>query len=335
VAYAVEKQSKVVAALAQLGNIQERGDMRQAIAKKAVAVDKKWFQLGVLNVGITSYLLGAFPALYYLYYTPKVLSLILLRLVKFYAKKQHFLLWDYCYWANFLCIFFCWVRPDSPEMFRIVFMCANGPLAWSVLAFNHALIFHSYAHITSVVVHVSPLVLTYGLRWYAAPMSSAMGAEHFRICEGGPEDCLATTPQALIWQALTRFYLWWSVLYYLWIFVVLGSYIERKSYQAEEPRQPRTGGELPVYLLIHLAFSIATMGVASVLWYSQLAHFGFLLAICASTVRNAAEFYFEVFETQYAAAPDANPQHVALSKKLKGASAAFAQIQENTRRAAQ
>eukprot|EP00971_Amphidinium_carterae_P293314 5823740-Amphidinium_carterae.2 len=36
----------------------------------------------------------------------------------------------------------------------------------SVLAFNHAMIFHSYAHVTSVVIHFSPLLLTYGLRWY-------------------------------------------------------------------------------------------------------------------------------------------------------------------------
>ena len=35
-------------------------------------------------------------------------------------------------------------------------MCANGPLAWSVLAFNHAMIFHSYvAWLNEVINHVS------------------------------------------------------------------------------------------------------------------------------------------------------------------------------------
>lgn len=144
-------------------------------------------------------------------------------------------------------------------------MCANGPLAWSVLAFNHAMIFHSYvswcicsvcstpiplgendfcfiasfdtfasvakAHMTSVVVHVSPLLLSYGLRWYAAPMSDSMGAPHFRICDGDAESCLDVSFQTLLFGTMTQFYLWWLILYYVWIFVALGSYIERHAYQ--------------------------------------------------------------------------------------------------------
>lgn len=143
-------------------------------------------------------------------------------------------------------------------------MCANGPLAWSVLAFNHAMIFHSYvawlndvmnrvsrtslmflafvltlpiatsckAHMTSVVVHVSPLLLSYGLRWYAAPVSeTSMGATHFLVCDGDAESCLDVSFQTLLFGAMARFYLWWLILYYIWIFVALGSYIERNSYQ--------------------------------------------------------------------------------------------------------
>ena len=48
--------------------------------------------IGVTNMGLSAYILGAFPNLYYLFFTPKVLSLIIVRLVKFYRKKQHFLL---------------------------------------------------------------------------------------------------------------------------------------------------------------------------------------------------------------------------------------------------
>eukprot|EP00438_Fugacium_kawagutii_P015059 Skav217582 [mRNA] locus=scaffold129:289187:295677:- [translate_table: standard] len=298
---AVSRQSKVVAAFAQLGDMQERSDRQQALASKAVEVDKQWFIIGVTNIVISAYILGAFPNLYYLFFTPKVLSLIIVRLVKFYRKKQHFLLWDFCYWANFLCIFYCWVMPKSPAVFRTVFMCANGPLAWSVLAFNHAMIFHSYAHMTSVVVHVSPLLLSYGLRWYAAPMSDSMGAPHFRICDGDADSCLDVSFQTLLFGTMTQFYLWWLILYYVWIFVALGSYIERHAYQTlwdrilvMKPIGPLLNKLLKkwpklvvqlVYLLLHLAFSTATMCVAVVLWNSQLAHFGFLCAIGLSTVK--------------------------------------------------
>lgn len=85
---------------------------------------------------------------------------------------------------------------------------------------------------TSVVVHVSPLLLSYGLRWYAAPMSeSSMGAKHFLVCDGDAESCLNVSFQDLLCGTLVRFYLWWLVLYYIWIFVALGSYIERHAYQ--------------------------------------------------------------------------------------------------------
>ena len=58
-------------------------------------------------------------------------------------------------------------------------MCANGPLAWSVLAFNHAMIFHSYPHVTSAVVHLSPMILSYGLRWHVGPDDA-----RFTVCAG-------------------------------------------------------------------------------------------------------------------------------------------------------
>ena len=44
---------------------------------------------------------------------------------------------DFCYWANFLCLYYLWVNPHSAEVFKVVFMVANGPLAWAVLAFNN------------------------------------------------------------------------------------------------------------------------------------------------------------------------------------------------------
>ena len=95
--------------------------------------------------------------------------------------------------------------PKSPRVFRVVFMCANGPLAWSVLAFNHAMVFHSYAHMTSVVVHVSPLLLSYGLRWSAAPVSEdSTGSHHFRVCES-QETCNDISVTELICKALAYF----------------------------------------------------------------------------------------------------------------------------------
>lgn len=300
VLWAVFRESKLVAAVAQLGGLQERDQQRRNLISGVIQVDKNWFILGVTNFGASPYILGAWPSKYYLLYTPKVISLIILRLVTFRKKKQHFLLWDFCYWANYLCIFYVWVKPNSLPLFITVFFCANGPLAWSVPAFNHAMIFHSYAHVTSVVIHTSPILLTYGLRWYSDVCDSA---------------CLEIPFYEMVGGTLVRFYLWWLIVYYLWIFVALGSYIEKNGYQTLWDRIlvmkpigpllkklltkfPKLVVQL-VYLLIHLGFSTMTMLVAVVLWRSQFAHFFFMTAILLATVRNGAQFYFEVFESYY------------------------------------
>lgn len=338
VLFAAFKQSKFVAALAQLSSAQERSQHREALASKAIQVDQRWFMMGVSNVMASSYILGAWPTGYFLFYTPKVVSLIALRLATFYQKKQHFLLWDFCYWANFLCLYYCWVQPGNPWLFRIVFICANGPLAWSVLAFSHAMIFHSSAHVTSVVVHTSPVMLTYGLRWYASPVVADPLIRQFMVCDGGSAAGCSSVPfLTLVFDALSGFYLWWLVIYYLFIFIALGRYIEERGYQTlwdrilvMKPVGPvlkRMLQKFPkvlvqlVYLLIHLLFSTATMCVAALLWYNQIAHFCFVGAIVFSTVKNASVFYFEIFEQHYQSIVAGDSQ--SMSKKISVASPAF------------
>ncbi len=86
-------------------------------------------------------------------------------------------------------------------------MCSNGPLAWSVLTFNQALVFHKWQQVVSVFIHVSPMLLTFGLRW--TPDAS------FTICDNYPTGCDAVGYTTLVWGALSKFYLWWVAIYYV------------------------------------------------------------------------------------------------------------------------
>jgi len=80
---------------------------------------------------------------------------------------------------------------------------------------------------TSVIVHVSPLALVFGLRWH--PDS------RFAVCPGQlpalSDTCDNISYFTLVYDAMIRFYLPWSICYFLWIFCYLGSYIESKQYQ--------------------------------------------------------------------------------------------------------
>jgi hypothetical protein len=133
-----------VASFAQLGDIQRREEVHKEIVaarsqhvphspsekSDAPLAERLAFTVGVLNACLTCYLLGAFPTRYYLWYSPKAILLITLRWLDFRAKKQHYLLYDFCYWANGALLLYLWVLPTSSTLFQIVFLCANGPLAW-------------------------------------------------------------------------------------------------------------------------------------------------------------------------------------------------------------
>eukprot|EP00392_Amoebophrya_sp_AT5.2_P011491 g11570.t1 len=333
---AVRNQRKTVAAIAQMSSVQERNEValrmaehsggkappepsslssresRESLASEdrgllaeATALDRLWYVLGVANVALTPYLLGAVPTWYYVYYTPKVVSLILLRWLMFVKKKQHYLLYDFCYWVNALCLLYCWLYPQNQTLFRVMFINSAGPLAMATLCFNHSLIFHSYAHMTSVVVHVSPMVLVYGLRWHADP--------HFAVCDDFPK-CDSVGHWELVRDAMKYFYLPWSGMYFFWIFVALGTYIEQKNYQTLWDRilSMRMGGPLKsmlsrwpkllvqaLYLLCHLLLCGVAMAFASVLFHYRLAHFCSLVATCGATAYNGGKFYLDALEPLY------------------------------------
>ena len=197
IAWAVLAQSKYVAALAQLGSLFEREESHglatnqrasaaekqkdKALHKARLAVksaDKAFYVLGVLNVAITAYIAGAAPRHYYLWHTPKALVLVAVRWYTFLQQGKHWLLADFCYWANLIGLLYLWRYRESALLFQVFFMVSNGPVAWSVLAFSQSLIFHSHAHMTSVFLHLSPLVVTWTLRWNATPGFTARLPRH-------------------------------------------------------------------------------------------------------------------------------------------------------------
>ena len=320
--FAVGRGSKDVSACAQLGSVQGRDDTHSErhllestlTAKGLKHWDKVFFTLGVVNVALTTYILGLAPTRFYIWHTPKSLVLVLLRYLKFRKLKKHYLLYDFCYWANLLTLAFVWLLPRSSTAFAIVFLCANGPLAWSILAFDQSTIFHSQQHMTSVFIHVSPMLLTFGLRWASA---DALAGTGFAPCAA--DGCDAESALGLLWVATSRFYVWWVLFYYWWVFVVCDKRVRERGYQTLYDRVSQkgplskiigAGGVLSgaslvvkrsLYMAFHLLFGTATMALAVLLWFSAAAHLCFVLAICSSSVWNAANFYFEQFAGEYEA----------------------------------
>ena len=68
-------------------------------------------------------------------------------------------------YANILFIIYLYAFPSSPLLFQVVFAVNNGPLLWAVFTFRNSLVFHSLDKITSCLIHITPCIVTWCLRW--------------------------------------------------------------------------------------------------------------------------------------------------------------------------
>mmetsp|Transcript_19791 Transcript_19791/g.30978 ORF Transcript_19791/g.30978 Transcript_19791/m.30978 type:complete len:394 (-) Transcript_19791:65-1246(-) len=254
------------------------------------------YTISVLNVALTIYLVGSNPLKFYLWQGPQSIILLTIRWYTFREQKQHYLLYDFCYWANFLCIIYPWLLSKSQKAFQILFTLANGPIAWAVLVFSQSLVFHSPPHMTSIFIHISPMLLSYCIRWYGSETN-----QQFAVCDNFPT-CDDVTAGQLMIDANMKFYVWWCILYYIWVFVILHERIKSRGYQTLFDRvAKRWPGILKiskldcirkfVYVLIHFVLSNLSMVIATYCWSHFWAHVGFILLITGIASWNAAGHY--------------------------------------------
>jgi hypothetical protein len=128
--WAVFTGNKTVGAYAQFGNLQERAHAQeilrqsasidtQSISTRSRQTEKMVFTFSVLNVGLTCYLLGTSPGKFYFWHSIKAVTLITARWFDFKQKGDHYLLYDFCYWANLLTLIYIWIVPDRPILFQL------------------------------------------------------------------------------------------------------------------------------------------------------------------------------------------------------------------------
>ncbi|KAH3761595.1 AMP-binding protein [Pelomyxa schiedti] len=264
--------------------------------------DKLFFSIGVVNVALSTFIVGVAPSKYYIFFTLKCCLLLGVRYISYRRDGRQYLFWDFCYWSNFLFLLYVWFW-DSRTVFRILFVVANGPLAWSVVAFSNRTVFHNREQMTSLFIHVSPMLLSYCLRWNPSA---------FDVCEGGAlNDCWAN-PLWLFLGALLKCYVIWLVLYYVWVFIILGPRAREKKYKTMFDWYTSEGtGQLInrfhpnhlvnklLYCMMHCVCSTIALFLGSLLWNSHIAHFSFIVIINLIGIWQGAEHYFQSFAQSY------------------------------------
>jgi len=163
--------------------------------------DKVMFVFSVMNVLMLSFFTAGFSWLLPYYYTAVVLPLLFARYWTYGRNKYTYFLLDFCYWGNFALLLYLWLPTFeySDYFFACVYTFATGPMAWAVIIFRNAMVFHSLDKTISNFIHLGPLITVFALRWHS-PIAENMSVNNTADIAGVPRDVFANN-----WTGFGRF----------------------------------------------------------------------------------------------------------------------------------
>lgn len=271
--------------------------------------DKIAFFLGVANVGLIGYLMGKCPQEYYHYWTFKSIVLFTLRWYKYKKIGYQYLMFELCYFGNMLGIAHVYLFPGYIGMRRLAFSVCAGPLMWSILAMNNSLVFHDVDKVTTLMMHASPALTAWSLRWYPDErwLSSILD-----ISEYAKPDVF----QLVVIPIL--FYLAWVVMYYFLTFVLLKERIQKRGgvtmFELMVPKDTKKARKSPIaqfvlsvpeawqpvlYLCCHGFAALISFLPTYLFWQYFWLHTAALLFCLALSIWNGGNYYFKVFAKRY------------------------------------
>ncbi|CDW79016.1 UNKNOWN [Stylonychia lemnae] len=278
-------------------------------------MDKIFFIVGVLLLIATTYMLGRYPNKhYYTFHIYTVTTLVVIRLFNYRIKRWHYYLFDFCYFANTLIIYYLVIDPKNDILFRIFFVYANGPFGLAIPAFKNSMIFHKLDNLTSIAIHLIPLVTSYNLRWTTLFYERSLpeGERYFLNID---EDNEKFTLNFLFKMFFIPFavYILWAFLYYMKVFIISSKKIKERNYETMyiyyynqawakkilDKAGPQFGPI--VFMSFHVGFFILSSGFAIIAFNSFWVHTILTLIWTIMSIWNGANFYMEYFSRKYEA----------------------------------
>ena len=122
------------------------------------AREKLSFISSVLNIFISGYLIGAWPAGFYYWYTAQVAYFMPIRYFTYHRKGYQYFLFDLCYFVNMLTMLSIWALPRSKRLFISTYCLAYGNNAVAIAMWRNSMVFHSLDKVTSLFIHIMPPV---------------------------------------------------------------------------------------------------------------------------------------------------------------------------------
>lgn len=273
--------------------------------RSAVRRDEIAFFLGVVNVALIGFWMGHSPETYYHYWTFKSIVLFSWRWYRYRQKGFQYLMLELCYFGNFLGMLHVYVWPQNLIMRKLTFSVFSGPLMWSIMAMRNSLVFHDVDKITTLMMHASPALAGWSLRWFPD--------DHYRM-----NDSFAVASLTELVGLPILFYCCWVVLYYFVCFVFLNDRIRKQGgvtmFDIMVPKDKnkvqksiilrfitsfREVWQPVVYLALHGTMASISFVPTYLFWNHFVLHTCALLFCLSLSVWNGGTFYFKVFAKRY------------------------------------
>ena len=271
--------------------------------------DKITFVVSLISLVAVGMLLGHSPQEYYKINAALITVTTCIRTIRYRLKRWHWYILDFCYLVNLLLIIWCFYEPLRSlklPIFRVLYAFSHGPLAIAIILFRNSFVLHSLDKTTSVIIHFSPCLCVYTLRWFS---SSNTHAFHAIV-----HDDSYSTFDILFYTLIG--WTFWACCYYVKCFVVdRQKAIEKKYdtlflYVKQAKGNPmsewvRNGkGSIILnpyvrYMSLHGALMLLSTSISLIWWEYFWLNTLFVCTVCTGAFWNGAGFYFVWFSSKY------------------------------------
>jgi hypothetical protein len=132
--------------------------------------DKIGFVFGTLVIIAFNYMIGKYPHdLFYPFYVSLTIGMLIVRYAHYYSLGWHYYISDFCYFANVLIVILITFAPKNDRLIKICFLFSEGAIAVSIKVFRNSLVFHKIDTLTSLFIHLFPMIVMYHIRWFTIP----------------------------------------------------------------------------------------------------------------------------------------------------------------------
>lgn len=261
-------------------------------------LEKLFYPFTLSNILLIGIIMSKVPTWFHIYYTILFCILMPMRFYIYYKQNNHYFMADLCYFVNFMCLLFIWVKPDSQALFQSCFALTFGSLSFAVITWRNSLVLHSIDKTTSCFIHIIPPIAMYVIYW---ALDENFKLERFP----GAMHTTINLKFNIIWTSI--YYLIWQILYHYFITLRKSKKIKSgqrmtsfeylTKHQFKDLWCVKLPAPLPmlIYTVLQYFYQLFTM-LLCVIWLRyRLAALIFLFVIFLVASYNGATYYIDIY----------------------------------------